>query len=169
MQMSTSKFEFDKLLKLLGRSENDPEIKRFFGQRMSNIERDEYYGSLEFKPEGVDVVFQEAPWVIPQEEVTDPNELYLTAFHLHRDGHEGYAGYSNRLPNNLALSDPEAEVLRKMGQPIKTGGGGMSRALKGPVPHWFWFRLGDAILHVQFDEDNRVEMVTPQKPNVKST
>jgi hypothetical protein len=169
MQMSTSMFEFSKLVNLLGRSENDPEVKTFFGRQMSNIERDEFYGSLEFKPEGVDVVFQEAPWVVPPENITDPKELYVAAFHLHRDGHEGYVGYSNRLPNGLALGDSEAEVLRKMGQPVKIGGGATSRLLGGPVPRWFWFPFGDAILHIQFDVNSRVEMVTPRTPDIKPT
>jgi hypothetical protein len=164
--MSTSRFEFYKLVNLLGRSENDPEVKTYFGQQMSDIERDEFYGSLEFKPEGVDVVFQEAPWVVPSENITDPKELYVAAFHLHRDGHEGYAGYSNRLPNGLALGDSETDVLRKMGQPVKIGGGGMSRVTKGPVPRWFWFVLGDAILHIQFDANGCAEMVTPRTPDV---
>ena len=164
--MSTS-FEFNKLLKLLARSENDPEVRNFFGEKMSNIQRDEYYGSLEFKPQGVDVVFQEAPWVLSSEKVTDPKELYLAAFHLHRDGHEGYAGYSNNLPNGLVLGESEADVLRKMGKPIKIGGGCTSRLFKGPVPRWFWFSLGDAIFHIQFDHNGRVDMAALQTPEVK--
>jgi hypothetical protein len=57
-------FEFDKLVTLLGRSESDAEVRDFFEREMSNIERNEYYGFLEFKPDGVAVVFNEAPWVI---------------------------------------------------------------------------------------------------------
>jgi hypothetical protein len=155
-------FEFEKLVTLLGRSENDAEVRDFFGRQMANIERDEYYGMLEFKPDGLDVVFQEAPWVVSAEKVTDPKELYLAAFHLYRDGYNGFVGYRGKLPNNLVFGDPEHEVLRKMGQPIKTGGGGMSRVTKGVVPRWFWFPLGEAILHIQLDENGRVEMATPQ-------
>src|SRR6476469_9299279 len=120
--MTTSKFDFSKLVALLGRSENDPAVRNFFGKQMSDIERDEFYGTLDFKPEGIDIVFQEAPWVVPSENITDPKELYLTAFHLHGDGHEGYEGYSGQLPNGLAFGDSEAEVLRKMGLPVKIGG-----------------------------------------------
>ena len=61
------------------------------------------------------MVFQEAPWVVPSEEVADPRELYIAAFDLHREGHEGYAGYSSQLPNGVALDDLEGDVLRKMG------------------------------------------------------
>lgn len=159
--MTTSKFEFEKLVSRLGRSQNDPEVRSFFGQAISHIKRDEYYGTLEFKSEGVDVVFQEAPWVVPSHEIADPKELHLAAFHLHSDGHEGYEGYSGQLPNGLAFGDFESEVIRKMGQPLKIGGGGKSHLLKGLVPRWFWYPLGEAILHVQFDPKGAVEMVTP--------
>src|SRR5262249_16229496 len=138
-----------------------------FGQEVSNINRDEYYGSLEFKPEGVDVVFQEAPWVLPPEKITDPKELYLAAFHFHREGHEGFSGYSGRLPHDICLGDSEADVLRKMGEPSKIGGGGLIPVLKRPAPRWFWYPLGSAILHLQFDQDGRVDMATLQTPLVE--
>jgi hypothetical protein len=112
------------------------------------------------------VVFKEAPWVVPTEGIADPKELYVAAFHLHRSGHEGYTGYSGQLPNGLALGDPEGEVLRKMGRPLETGGGGVSKLLGGPVPHWFRYPLGDNILHVQLDAAGRVELVTPLSPEV---
>src|SRR5215467_4295443 len=165
--MTTSKFEFNNLVTLLGRSENDPAVKRLLGKQMSNIERDEFYGTLEFKLEGVDVVFQEAPWLVPSENITDPKELYLAAFHLHDQGHEGYERYSCELPNGLAFGNSETEVLGKMGLPIKIGGGSISHLLKRVVPRWFWYPLGEAILHVQFDTKGRVEMVTPRVPDIK--
>jgi len=163
----TITFEFNELVALLARSENDPEVRNFFGETMSSIQREEYYGSLEFKAEGVDVVFQKAPWVLSSDKVTDPEELYLAAFHLHRDGHEGYSGYSNKLPNGLVLGESQTDVLRKMGKPIKTGGGSASSLFNGRVPHWFWFSLSDAILHIQFDQNGRVDMVTLQGPELK--
>jgi hypothetical protein len=92
--MNTSRFDIAEIVKLLRRSENDQEVRNFFGQAMSSIERDEYYGFLIFKPEGVDAVFNEAPWVVPAAEITDPKVLHVSAFHLHREGHEGYSGYS---------------------------------------------------------------------------
>lgn len=92
--MTRSEFDFEKLVSLLGRSVNDPEVKTFFGGEIANIKRDEYYGSLEFKPDGVEVVFQEAPWVVPAEAIGNPHDLYLVAFHLHDEDHEGFQKYS---------------------------------------------------------------------------
>lgn len=164
--MSTSKFEFNKLVTLLRRSENDPELRSFFGPYMSNIERNEYYGFLEFKPDGVAVVFNEAPWVISPKEVTDPKELYLLAFHLYREGHEGYAGYSGRLPNGVVMGDSEAVVLRKMGQPSQRGGSNMMPVLNRPVAQWLRYPFGDATLRFQLDRKGCVEMATLSSPIV---
>ena len=165
--MSTSKFEFAAIVELLRRSENDTQVRTFFGQAMLRIEHDEYYGSLEFKSEGVEVVFNEAPWVVRPDEVAEPKELYVAAFHLHREGHEGYAGYSGQLPNGVALDDPEGEVLRKMGSsPHSRGGGGMSTLLKRPIPYWFRYALGDGFLHFQLDATRRIQMVTLEASDV---
>ncbi len=164
MQMSTSKFTFNKLVTLLRRSENDPELRSFFGRYMSNIERNEYYGFLEFKPDGVAVVFNEAPWVISPKEVTDPKELYLLAFHLYREDYEGYAGYSGRLPNGVVMGDSEAVVLRKMGQPSQRGGGNMMPVLNRPVAQWLRYPFGEASLRFQLDQNGRVEMATMAIP-----
>jgi|SRR5579859_1857806 len=158
--MNTSRFDIAEIVKLLRRSENDQEVRNFFGQAMSSIERDEYYGSLEFKSEGVDVVFKEAPWVVPPAEVADPRVLHVSAFHLHREGHEGYSGYSGQLPNDVALGDTEAELIGKMGQPAVTGGSGMIPVLNRPIPRWLRYSIGDANLHFQLDANGRIELVT---------
>jgi hypothetical protein len=42
----------------------------------------------------------------------------------------------------------------------------MSHLLKRVVPRWFWYPLGEVILHVQFDAKGRVEMVTPRTSDV---
>jgi len=133
---------------------------------MAYIERDEHYGTLQFKNEGFDAVFKEAPWVVSPEKITNPKELYLAAFHLYRKGYDGFAEYSDQLPNGVAFGDSEDEIFRKMGQPIRVGGGGMIPALKRSAPRWFWYPLGDAILHLQFDESGQVDMATIQVPKV---
>ena len=164
--MST-RFGFEQLVSLLGRSENDPVVRNFFGHEISNIDRDEYYGSLEFKPEGVGVVFMEAPWVVRPEKITAPKALCVAAFHLYREGHEGFSGYSGQLPSGVVLGDSEAELLRRMGEPIRIGGGGTSPVLKRPIPRWFWFAVGEAILHVQLDPTGRIDMATLQTPEIR--
>src|SRR5262249_54829559 len=160
MNMST-RFGFNHLHSLLGRSEVDLAVENFFGGEMSNIHRDDYYGSLEFKPEGVEVVFKEAPWVLPSERITNPTLLRIAAFHFHREGHDGYAGYLGQLANGVAFGDSETELLRKMGEPIKRGGGGMG-SLLGPIPQWFWFTVGAAIFHVPLSPSGQIDMATLQ-------
>jgi len=164
-----TRFGFEQLVSLLRLSENDARIRNFFGHEMSSIDRDEYYGTLEFKPEGVDVVFKEAPWVIPPEKISDPRELWLSSFHLYREGLDGFAGYSGKLPNGVALGDSETELLRKMGEPISKGGGYTDPVDKLPIPRWFCFALGEAILHFQLDPMGRIDMATLQASKIKLT
>jgi hypothetical protein len=165
MQMSTSKFELNKLVTLLRRSENDPGVKSFFGPQMANIEHDEFYGALQFKTDGVEVVFKEAPWVLDSQEIINPKELYLVAFHLHREDHEGFLGYSGRLPNGVVMGDSQAVVLRKMGQPSQRGGGNMMPVLNRPVAQWLRYPFGNATLRFQLDRKGCVEMATLSKPD----
>lgn len=157
--MSRPKFELAIILDLLRRSENDPEDRNSFGQAISRMERDERHESLEFKSEGIDVVFKET-WVRSSDAVADPRELYVAAFHLHREGHEGYVGYSGQLPNSVTLDEPESDVLRKMGHPILVGGGGLSKVLEGPISRWFRYALGKGFLNLQLDANGRLEMAT---------
>jgi hypothetical protein len=161
-----TRFGFEQLVSLLGRSENDPIVRSFFGRDIFNIDRDEFYGTLEFKPEGVDVVFKEAPWVLPSEKVIDPKELWLSSFHLHREDQDGFAEYSGKLPHGVALGDSETELLRKMGEPMKIGGGYIDPEHKRPIPRWFWFALGEAILHFQLDSMGRIDLATLQVPRI---
>jgi hypothetical protein len=158
--MDASKFEFTRLLDLLCRSENDPQVRHFCGRAISRIEHDEYYGALEFKSDGVDVVFKEAQWMKPLEQIASAEELYVAAFHLHRAGHEDFCGYTGQLPNGLAFGDREEEVLQKMGPPLSRGGGGISNLLKLTVPRWCRYMIGDRFIHVQLDSNGCVEMVT---------
>lgn len=165
--MRTSRFDLTTLINLLCHSENDPEVRKYFGKQMSNVRRDEYYGWLELKPEGVEVVFNEVPCVMPSGKFVDPKELYLIAFHLHRDGHEGYARYAGNLPNGVTFGDSESEVVRKLGEPLERGGGNIFPVLNRPVPNWSRYAVGDAALRFQFDQNRRLEMATVQQNNVR--
>jgi hypothetical protein len=160
-------FEFSRIKQLLRKSEHDEGVKSFFGETaMSNVARDEYYGSLQFKPDGVDVVFKEAPWVLPASEVIDPKILYVSSFHLHGPGHEGFAGYSGLLPNGIVFGDSEIGIIDKMGSPKQTGGGKMSVLLGKLIPRWFLYSFENAELHFQLDPDGRLEMVTLSVPKL---
>jgi hypothetical protein len=108
----------------------------------------------------MELVFREAPWVLPVEEISDPKSLYVSGFHFHRAGHEGYNEYLGQFPAEIVFNDMESDIRRKLGEPIKAGGGGISKILKRPIPKWLVYPLGNARLHVQFDADGKTELVT---------
>jgi hypothetical protein len=156
------------LASLLRQPLNDDRVVAFLEALVFKIRRSAYYGFVALEDDGVDVVFNEAPWVIPEAEITDPKRLYLSAFHLHREGHEGYAQYRGKLPNGVAFGDPKADLLNKLGEPYATGGGGMSSVPpRLPIPHWLKYKLGEAILRFQLDDADRIEMVTLMTPDIR--
>jgi hypothetical protein len=149
------------LASLLRRPVNDDLVVNSFGWLIFKIRRSAYYGFLTFDDNGVDVVFNEAPWVIPEAEIVDPKRLYLCAFHFHRAGHSGYSQYVGQLPNGIVFGDSKTDLLKKMGEPYATGGGGISSVPpKLPIPPWLKYKNGEAILHFQLDDADHIEMVT---------
>ncbi len=152
--------EFQQLQSLLRRRVDAAEVVDLIGPDSSIIERDEYYGSVEFRDQGFDLVLKEAAWVLPSTAMTDPKELIVVGFHFHREGHEGYRAYTGRLPSGVALNDSQQEIRRKLGQPFDTGGGGVSSVLKRPLPRWIKYIIGQVVIHFQFDSDDKVEMIT---------
>src|SRR5262249_30955446 len=103
------------LAALLRRPVTDERVIDFFGPLLLKVRRRAYYGFIELKKQGLDVVFNKAPWVVPPSEIVDRKLLYLCAFHFHRKDHQGYSEYLGKLPNGVAFGESKQEVLNKLG------------------------------------------------------
>jgi len=154
-----SRFAFQKLQSLLGLRADDRAVVELHGQDALSIERSGHLGFVEFKSSGVSVMFKEAPWVIPEAQMSDPAVLHVSAVHLHRKDHEGYSQYDGQLPGGVVFGDSKQAVVRKLGKPLSTGGGGVS-LLKLPIPFWLKYVSRDTVLHFQLDGHETVEMLT---------
>lgn len=161
-----AEFRFSTLADLLLRSIRDPMVQDVLGP-LGTLRRSAYYGYLESRSDGFDVIFKEAVWVLQSGEFSDPKELYLSAFHFHRAGHDGHAGYPGDLPSGTAFGEAEAEIIRKLGTPPNRGGGVMSKVLKRILPIWIQYPYDNALLNFQFDEKDSLEMVTLHVPDVQ--
>lgn len=161
------KLDFERLQRLLRRRADDSEVTALIGCKPQQIVRLAYEGYVDLKDEGVSVMFKEAPWVVPEEEIIDSKALHLAAFHFHREGHEGHAGYLGKFPDGAIFGDSGADLVRKLGHPSATGGGGISTVLKKPIPYWFRYTVGDAMLQFQLDADGEVELVTLYTQDLK--
>jgi len=109
------KFDFEELRQLLRRSANDPAVAALIECESDQIVRLAHDGYVEFKDEGVSVMFKGAAWVVPQNEINDPETLHLDAFHFHRRGHDSHCQYAGALPGGVAFDDSEADILKKLG------------------------------------------------------
>ena len=164
--MTDERYRFEALRDLLRRPDRDPAVLAVFGaEAIGAIERDEYYGSIELQAEGFDVVFEKAPFVVPAEEVVDPDESLVAGFHFRREGHDGFAQYSLALPGGLAFGDDADTVRGKLGAPEKVGGGKWIPLLKKMGPAFWLYPLDREQLHVEFNDTDRVQMVTLQVPS----
>ena len=166
MRSEITPLEFGRLVALIGRPITDPAVQALFGESMQRLERDEVYSTISFPSDGVDVIFQEAPWVLREEEVKSPEELLLAAIHLHGGGAAGYGQYQGNLSGGIKFGASMEEIRRQLGSPGETGGGNVrTPLLDTPVPRWFKYPLPtDVEMHLQFDNDERLEMVTLQTP-----
>lgn len=164
--MTKNKLDFDRLLELLRRPATDPTVAEIIGHD-AKIERHAYMGGVELKDHGVSVMFKEAPWVISAVGIADPDMLHVSGLHLHRSGHEGYAEYDGRLPKGVTFGDSGEAVLKKLGKPVETGGGGVGTVLKKLIPHWIRYVIRDAFLQFQLDDMNQVEMVSIYVPDAR--
>jgi hypothetical protein len=162
--------DWPRLAELLRRPLGDQMVIDFLGPAIARFNQSGDFGYVEFKADGLEVAFGMAARVVPANELADPQELRLIAFHLHRAGHEGYAAYRGALPGDVTLDDEEWTVLRKLGAPASSGGGGTSAAQPGGwIPYWIKYQFGANALRFQSDREGCAEMVTLMVPDVRLT
>jgi hypothetical protein len=165
--MTDKALAFQELPRLLRRPADDAAVLAVIGGRTAKIRRSAQIGYVARKSDGVSIMFKEAAWLVEPSKYRDPRALHVSAFHLHRDGHEGHSQYEGALPGGIAFGDRDDEIVRKLGQPEAKGGGGWLEELKMSIPHWLRYQLGDATLHLQVDAERRLEMVTLQVEDLK--
>lgn len=84
----------------------------------------------------------------------------VSAVHLFSEGYEGHCEYRGGLINGLRFGDERQSVCDKLGTPSETGGGQFGRALNRVVSPWDKFRSADCTIQCQYNEANRLELVS---------
>jgi hypothetical protein len=159
--------DWSTLAALLRRPLGDPMVLDFLGSAIANVDRRGDFSYVEFKSDGLEIVFGAAARVVPASEMADPQELRLIAFHLHRAGHEGYSAYRGALPGSVTLDDQEWTVLHKLGAPASSGGGTGSEQSGGWIPYWIKYQIGLNAIRFQADREGCLEMATLMAPDVR--
>lgn len=154
------------LVNLLRRPCGDAMVKEFLGSNIGELDRNRDFSYVEIREAGLEVVFGPAVRAVPADELTDLREPRLIAFHFHRAGHEGYSPYSGALPGDAALDDPEWTILRKLGAPASSGGGGTS-STGAWTPYWIKYQIGTEVLRFQSDSNGCVEIATLMAPDAR--
>jgi hypothetical protein len=153
--------EFEQLLLLLGRDITDHAVDAFIGDSRTRIVRFEYYGYIEFKANGISLIFNER---IAHNDSREKS-LYLAAIHFYRNNLAGYKQYSGAFPLGIHFYDSEVEIIEKFGSSPKKGGGEFSSVLKKPIPIWLQYELDNYVFHFELDSKGLLEMVTMSLKN----
>ncbi len=87
----------------------------------------------------------------------------LTAFHLHSGGKQGYSKYSGDLPENIQFGLDRNSIVRNFEDIRFDQGGGEVLPILGATNKWIKFYFENSTLHLEFNSENRLVMVTIEK------
>lgn len=137
---------------LLGARLHDFEIRRFFrdigGQPSVQEEEDGTY--YEFLRSGISLLFD--------------LDSRLKAIHLYSSGRDEYSEYVGNVPGGLTFRDRKEEVIRKLGNPTRSGGGEKT-LLADRIAEWVRYDYTNYSLHAEFSEPRgTVSLVTVISP-----
>ncbi|ORY01404.1 hypothetical protein K493DRAFT_298409 [Basidiobolus meristosporus CBS 931.73] len=145
-------------LLLIGKDIDSPEVQQYLDKFPYEPERvsfrDCFY--LNLRKDGVSICFDQ-----PSTEVKSPSNAEVGAFHFYNQGVDDYLGFCGTLPEELSMNMKAWEIVEKLGEPSKKGGG-----IKG-VPVWILYEPKG--LQINFvgtswdDKDNAIAFVTLYK------
>lgn len=153
-------FRFDRMRTLLKKPVTDPEVIALANDSDDGINKSAHVGFINFKNRGLSIMLKEAPWVVDDYPPGDDKVLYVDGLHFYSEGYESNVQYSEKMPYDLNFGDTKDDVLKKAGQPHSTGGGNYVKLLKKNAPIWVKYMLEEDILHIQFNNNDRVDLVS---------
>ncbi|MQP66285.1 hypothetical protein GE253_13135 [Niveispirillum sp. SYP-B3756] len=153
-------FRFGRMSKLLRKPVTDPEVIALANISDDVVNKSAHSGFINFKNIGLTIMLKEAPWVINYYKPGDETVLYVDGIHFYSEGYEEHAKYSEEMPHGLNFGDTKDDVLKKMGEPYSTGGGNYVKLLNKNSPMWIKYMIGDDVLHIQINNDERVDLVS---------
>lgn len=96
---------------------------------------------------------------------TQAQEARVSAVHLFSEGYEGHSEFPGGLLNSIRFGDDRQSIAQKLGKPLESGGGQFSHVLKKVVSLWDRFQFEDCSIRFQFNDANRLELVSLLPPD----
>lgn len=153
----------ERLIALLGVKYASPDCQRAL-EPLGSVELskfpDSYIGHLDYPSIGLAIVLQEGEWLPKLASPEEGKDLFVAAFMCFGPRDADHSRFSGELPEALQFGLSSASVVKLLGQPTRSGGGGKSQL--GEVPQWLVFSRGSYAIHCQFGTDGELELVTVQ-------
>jgi hypothetical protein len=147
---------------VLGCKEGDADLESFLSKlgKKPEMVRSAYLGFLEYKKQGIEVVFTERDLLNEHLPSGYTNTLRVEGIHFYSEGYEGYKSYKGELIDNVTFSDNRDEVRLKLGKLDKSGGG--NRSFTGKFwPFWDRYDFGNYSLSFQYQgKKHKLSVIT---------
>jgi hypothetical protein len=161
------------LATVLGQDESDPGLRAVLTDTKLGAKRlrrdDTQLAYLTYRKHGVDLLFREQP--IQSDRAgsasRQTDRFILSAAMFHRDGHEGYRGFTGPLPLVLSFNWSRGIVRATLGAPTESGCGIENEFFGDQWPHWDCYQREYDQVTVQYagngGSDASVELVTIER------
>ncbi len=137
---------------LLGKPSSHPAVQTFIDRHGAVIELSSY-------PDATYHLAKNRGFSLLEE-----NGVIGTVFLYVEAGYEGFARYAGPLPRGLDIGDRRDDVLRKLGEPHRSSGPVDRPGDLGTIAGWDKYYEPAMSLHVQYDEQGVVQLVTLMTP-----
>jgi len=149
---------FDELIDMVRGAMSIEAVRARFGRDSvlfdSDVEVEEssaHHASVELPACGIELSLHR--------DVSTTGSFAVRAAFLHGGGYQGYEAFGEALPLGVAFGVTYDDLMRRA--PAETGGGvGYSELLSRPYPRWMRYRLADVVMHLEFDVDDELSLVT---------
>jgi hypothetical protein len=159
-----AEIEIPQLVELLCCTADDPNVREFFeldDARLSKLKRDAKRDTVSFAgfpKRGIEANFSDGR-IYEYSSEHLKNKLVLAAIFLYRKGIDRKSQYMGGLPFGIKFGQKQVDVVGLAGKPFAKGGGEVIHLL-GPSLNWLRYDLGSCWMHLVFDADDNLQMVS---------
>jgi hypothetical protein len=159
-----TEIEIPQLIKLLCCPADNPSVRDFFElddvklKKLKKAAKRDTVAFAGFPRRGIDANFSDGHIYEFSNELLK-NKLVLCAIFLYRKGIDRKSQYTGDLPFGIKFGQKQNEVVQLTGKPFAKGGGEVIHLL-GPSLNWLRYDLDSCWMHLVFDADDTLQMVS---------
>lgn len=149
---------------LVGKRLDSPAVQEALGALGSHLVMDEYGSGTADSPAHGLAIMARLSELIGNAPNMPAGTVVVLAVHIFPEGREGHRAFVGDLIDGVRFGESMKTVDAKVSGPRTTGGGSWLSVLKCKAPLWTEYRRDDVIVHLEFDDADRLALVTLMAP-----